>query len=159
MGDMKNPGRGVPLAQGEDNDPFAELADIFEAELAMDGIHGHASTVRPASDHHRSVAPSAAGRARVDAAGRTAPLAPHDQDFDAAFDAAFGDEFASQPMVPVAPGRASHHGVMPVKPEAAEAYQSWIVPRGSRPAAADPTRSAAALATTAFPAACRPTPA
>lgn len=144
MGDMKNPGRGVPLSRAEDSDPFAELADMFEAELAMDTHASRAPAVRPVSDHERYVQASASTRSRVESAGRHAPLAPHDRDFDAAFEAALGDEFPAATST----RRPERQAAAPSKADSADAYQSWIVPRGSRPAAADPTRPAAATTAT-----------
>lgn len=121
MGDMKNPGRGVPLASGEGQDPFADLADMFEAEFAADQQHGYAPAAR---------SPVAVGRASA------APA----QDFDTAFDAAFGDEFAEAPQ-------RSAHQAAPARPDPADAYQSWIVPRGARPAPVAAPRSGAAAPT------------
>ena len=130
MGDMKNPGRGVPLPQGaEGNDPFAELADMFEAELASDPV------TRP-SGHHAAAGQGfvPAPRTRLDSAGYSAPLAPLDQDFETAFAEALGDDFDFAPE-PVADRQASTRPSSPPRAEAADAYQSWIVPRGTRPAA------------------------
>jgi hypothetical protein len=100
MGEMKAPVRGTDLSPG-DVDPFADLADLFEAEMARDD---HALTGASTS------APGAAAQRPWKATTRMDPPSL-DDDFDAAFADALSDvdEPEAPAPAPRRPAAASLH--------------------------------------------------
>lgn len=89
MGDMKGSVRGVDFHRNDaEEDPFAELADIFESEVGRAAF--------------RAPAPSVRG-------GQPMPAAPVDHDFTAEFADVFAAEMTGTPQrAPLAPAEMSY---------------------------------------------------
>lgn len=131
MRDMKGSARGLGFQyDGADADPFAELADIFEAELGRDAFRSRDLPPRP-EDGRTQDASTALVR-------RAPPLAsdPATDDLtalDAHFDTVFVDAL-SVAMVEI-PGNsdARHERAADRSPALGDlSHQSWILPRDGR---------------------------